>query len=115
MGTAVRPFVPVVATVCAAAVLSLASPVALALADDNELGAYLASECVACHRHDGADLGIPSIVGWRESDFAAALRAYRTGARHNQVMRSVAGTLSDDDVAALAGFFAAMKPKESTQ
>ena len=95
-----------------AAIVSLAAPFAVR-AGDGALGAYLASECTSCHQPDGRDQGIPSIVGWKEDDFVAAIRAYRSGAGRNPVMRSVATSLSDDDIAALACFFAALRPREN--
>ena len=95
-----------------AAFVSLAAPLAVK-AGVGELGAYLASECMSCHQPDGGDQGIPSIVGWKESDFIAALRAFQSGVRRNPVMRSVATSLSDDDIAALACFFAALRPMEN--
>ena len=85
----------------------------VARAGDGELGAYLASECTSCHQLDGRDQGIPSIVGWKEDNFIAAMRAFQSGARRNPVMRSVATSLSDDEIAALACFLAALKPKEN--
>ena len=95
-----------------AAVILLAAPFATR-AGDGELGAYLASECTSCHQPDGRDQGIPPIVGWKESDFIAALWAFQSGVRRNPVMRSVATSLSDDEIAALACFFAALRPREN--
>jgi cytochrome c len=41
--------------------------------------------------------------------FIEALTAYKTGQRENPVMRNIAGRLTEDDIAALAAFFAAQK------
>ena len=62
-------------------------------ADDARLlgyGRHLAQECSACHRIDGTDNGIPSIIGWERERFLATLKFYQTGARTNPVMVSVA-------------------------
>ena len=77
----------------------------LAIAGDPEYGAYLAGECTTCHRMDGADEGIPSIVGWPADDFVIALHAYKSGTRVHAVMQMVAGRLSDEEIAALAAHF----------
>lgn len=98
----------------AATLVLLAAPSAVRTGEA-ELGAYLASECKSCHQPDGTDRGIPSIVGWKESDFIAAMRGFRSAAQGNPVMHSVAASLSDDEIAALACFFAALRPGEDPQ
>lgn len=77
----------------------------LAIKGDPEYGEYLASECTSCHR-EGAEGGIPSIVGWPEAAFVTAMHAYRSKSREHPVMRMVAGRLSYEEIAALAAFFA---------
>lgn len=74
------------------------------------LGEYLAAECAACHQLSGGVAGgIPAIVGLPEKTFVEALNAYKTGKRDNPVMRNIAARLSQDDMAALAAYFAARK------
>ena len=80
-------------------------PQLLAIRGDPEYGAYLAGECITCHRPDGADEGIPSITGWPPDDFVIALHAYKRGKRVHPVMQLVAGRLSDEEIAALAAHF----------
>ena len=80
-------------------------PVVLDIPGDAEYGAYLAGECITCHRADGADEGIPSIVGWPSEDFVIAMQAYKQGNRVHPVMQLVAGRLSDEEIAALAAHF----------
>ena len=80
-------------------------PHILAIPGDPEYGAYLAGECITCHRADGADDGIPSITGWPPDDFVIALHAYKRGKRVHPVMQLVAGRLSDEEIAALAAHF----------
>lgn len=79
----------------------------LATAGDPAYGEFLASECLACHKADGANDGIPSIVGWPEADFMTALYAYKVEARENPVMQVVARSLGDAEIASLAVYFAA--------
>lgn len=68
-------------------------------------GQHLAHECTGCHRIDGIDNGIPSIVGWDTQQFAETLKFYQTGARRNPVMVSVAQSLDDEQVKALATYY----------
>jgi cytochrome c len=85
---------------------ALLAPAHTAYADSG-LGAYLAGECVTCHRTDGANKGIPPIAGWPEASFVAALRAYKQKLRPNVVMQTIAARLRDDEMDALATYFAA--------
>ncbi len=82
------------------------APEILALEGDPEYGEYLSSECTTCHRADGADQGIPSIVLWPEDDFVIAMHAYKNKRRTHPVMNMVAGRLNDEEIAALAAYFA---------
>jgi cytochrome c len=76
-----------------------------ALAADLAYGRYLASECVTCHRAEARG-AIPAIAGLPSEYFVHALRAYRSGRRANPAMESVARSLDDDQIAALAAYFA---------
>jgi cytochrome subunit of sulfide dehydrogenase len=77
------------------------------LATENDQGAQLAAACAACHRLDGHDRGIPSIVGLSEEQFVAAMRAFKSGERSGPIMRTMARSLSNDEIAILARYFAA--------
>jgi cytochrome c553 len=82
-------------------------------ADEAKLKAYgehLARECTTCHRIDGTDNGIPSIVGWDEDQFTTTLRFYQQGLRDNAAMVSVAQSLDEEQLRALAVYFASVKP-----
>lgn len=81
------------------------NPEILAIVGDPAYGQYLASECVTCHQASGADLGIPSIVGWPKDDFVIAMQAYKAQVRLHPVMRLIAGRLADEEIAALAAYF----------
>jgi len=81
-----------------------------ATAGDVAFGEYLSGECVTCHRKDGADKGIPPIVGWPSDQFVAVMKSYKEKDRDNPVMQSIAGKLSEDEMAALAAYFATLKP-----
>jgi cytochrome c553 len=74
------------------------------LAADVAYGEYLASECFACH---GANVNasIPALHALRYEELIAALEAYRDGTRTNAVMQSVARSLGDAEIEALAAYF----------
>lgn len=94
----------------AAAVLFSAGSGAAA-AGDIELGRYLSSECTTCHGAAKTDSTIPPIHGLDQKHFIEVLKAYRAKALPNPAMQTVAGRLQDDDIAALAAYFAAVKPR----
>jgi cytochrome c553 len=76
---------------------------------DIELGRYLAAECMTCHRVPAASGGIPNIYGMAELRFAELIKAYRDKRLSNAVMQTIAGRLKDDEIEALAAFFARAK------
>ncbi len=80
-------------------------PAVLAIEGDPAYGEYLSSECVTCHQASGEDEGIPSITGWPEDIFVTVMHAYKNQHRPHPVMRMIAGTLSDEEIAALAAYF----------
>lgn len=84
-----------------------------AQADDlRDYGEHLAGECTTCHRLDGVDSGIPSIVGMDKETFVVVMKAYKTGDLTNAAMVSVAKSLDDEQLNALAAYFSSLKPKE---
>jgi cytochrome subunit of sulfide dehydrogenase len=92
--------------------LSMAASLVVSVAErsfaaDNDQGAQLAATCAACHRLDGRDMGIPSIVGLSEEQFVAVMRAFKSGERSGRIMRAVARSLSNEEIAILARYFAA--------
>jgi cytochrome c len=91
------------------ALIGLGSQTVTTARADLALGAYLAGECVTCHRADGANKGIPPIAGWPEAAFVEVLQAYKTKARPNVVMQTISGQLTDKEMTALAQYFAAQK------
>jgi len=85
------------------------TPDILALKGDAEYGEYLSAECTACHLKDGTANGIPSITNWPEEDFVAALHAYKVKLRPHPVMQMMAGRLSNEEIAALAAYYATIQ------
>lgn len=78
----------------------------LQIQGDIAYGEYLSAECLTCHRADGAAEGIPSITLWPEEDFVVAMHAYKRKLRPHPVMQMMAGRLNNEEIAALAAYFA---------
>jgi cytochrome c553 len=78
---------------------------------DVELGRYLASECLACHGGGLATGTVPVLFGMAEPRFTTSIKAYRDKQRPNPVMQNIAGRLTDEQIAALAAYFAQAKPR----
>jgi cytochrome subunit of sulfide dehydrogenase len=76
-------------------------------AAENNRGAQLAAMCASCHRLDGRDQGIPSIVGLDKRKLADMMEAFKSGKRSSQIMNVVARSLSTEEIAALADYLAA--------
>lgn len=74
------------------------------LASDVAYAEYLASECTACHGADAEAL-IPALRTFSYQELVDALKAYRDGTRTNTVMKSVARSLGDAEIEALAAYF----------
>ena len=74
-----------------------------------EYGKYLSSECTTCHKIDGSGgQQIPPITGWTPAEFVSILTLYKNGLRVNQAMESVAKSLDDEQMQALAAYFGSL-------
>jgi len=68
--------------------------------------------CEGCHGIDGWRTAypevyrVPKLGGQHESYIVKALQEYRSGERSHPSMRAIAGTLSDQDMADLAAYYA---------
>jgi sulfide dehydrogenase cytochrome subunit len=80
------------------------------MAADDERGAQLAAMCASCHRLDGRDKGIPSIVGLDKEELASAMAAFKSGKRSSQIMHAVALSFSDGEIAVLVDYLV-MQPR----
>lgn len=83
-------------------------PDVLMIAGDAEYGEFLSQECSSCHQRSGADTGIPSITGWNPEDFVVAMHAYQAELRPHAVMQMMAQQLDDEQIAALAAYYATL-------
>jgi cytochrome c553 len=82
-----------------------------AWADDLATGRDKARACAVCHGVAGLSVApdAPNLAGQPAAYLAAQLKAYRGGTRRHEVMTVMAKPLSDDDIAALSAWFAAIR------
>ena len=78
---------------------------------DPTVGKTKAAACVGCHGAEGIseELPGPSLAGQNAPYFIEALKAYITDARDNPMMGAAAKTVSTEDAAHLAAYFAGLK------
>ncbi len=97
-------------SILAIALLAVAvSAQASSVAGDAAAGQHKSQPCQACHGPDGnktLDGQYPRLAGQYADYLLKALREYKSGARQNAVMKGFADTLSDQDMADLAVYFA---------
>jgi len=80
---------------------------------DAAAGAKKVSMCIGCHAIPGYKASfpnvysVPMISGQTAGYLAAALEQYRKGDRSHPTMRAIAASLSDQDIADLAAYYAA--------
>jgi len=70
----------------------------------------LAQPCAACHGANGVSASPewPNLAGQNKGYLASQIRAFRDGTRKNPAMQPFVANLSDADIDALAGHFAAL-------
>lgn len=67
-----------------------------------------ASSCSGCHPASAAvETPVPRLAAHSASDIVAAMQEFRTGKRPATVMDRIAKGLSDDEIAAIAAWYAA--------
>ena len=102
-------------TVLALACASLASTSVPAqdqpLQGDAKHGKAISYTCLGCHGVEGYKnaypmYSVPKLEGQRPEYLAAALHEYKSGDREHLTMHSQASTLSDQDMADIAAYFA---------
>jgi len=74
-------------------------------------GKEKAANCVACHGQDGngPDPNFPRLAGQHEDYLNKVLQEYRSGVRKNAIMNGMVATLSEQDLADLAAFYASQE------
>ena len=84
----------------------LALPAA-ALAGDAAEGEKKVATCTACHGKDGMAIApiYPNLAGQSEQYLVKALKAYKSGARNDPMMKPMVAALSDADIENLAAYY----------
>lgn len=108
---AVRPSasaVPItVYILCLGLVITGMAPLALATDTPQQRGTALANACATCHGPEGRSKGaIPPLAAKDDQALRDSLRGFRDGTRTGTVMNRLMQGLNDDDIAALAAYFA---------
>jgi cytochrome c553 len=73
------------------------------------------SMCIGCHAIPGYKTAfpvvysVPALGGQSEQYIVAALTAYKKGDRHHPSMRSIATSLSEQDMADIAAYYSSQK------
>jgi len=82
-----------------------------AAAGSADAGQAKSVTCSACHGMDGNSLNPewPNLAGQHESYIVQSLQTFKSGARQNVLMTSMALPLTDEDMVDLAAYFAAQK------
>jgi cytochrome c553 len=91
-----------------AATVLMASPV---FAGDAAAGKGKSMMCGACHGAAGISAipTYPNLAGQKEAYLVIQLKAFKSGARNNAVMKGMVASLSDTDMADLAAYYASLK------
>ncbi|MFC5067005.1 c-type cytochrome [Flaviflagellibacter deserti] len=78
---------------------------------DAAAGKEKAAVCTTCHGADGISQlpNAPHLAGQPEVYVVEQLKAYRSGARKNEMMTVIAQPLSDQDIDDLAAWFASIQ------
>jgi cytochrome c553 len=95
-------------TLTTAALLAL-SPLAQAQTDALQVRSWAAS-CAACHGTDGrAQPGMVSLAGANKDDIVKKMLDYKAGRMPATIMHQLSKGYSDEQIVAIAGYFAAQK------
>src|SRR5687767_11811871 len=106
---------------CSVLVLAAAPAVAADAAGTADAGRQKASMCMGCHNIPGYKTAFPSVYhvpkidGQHAAYIVSALKAYKSGERRHPSMRAVAASLSDQDMADLAAFYASEPAKSASR
>src|SRR5262252_2201284 len=87
---------------------------ALAQQPDPNLGRNLAAACASCHGTNGVSrAGMPALAGRDPGELTRLMQNFRSGKRPATVMQQIARGYTDEQVAAIAAYFAAQRTGEA--
>ena len=100
-------------TWCATALLACTA--AAVQAQDPNAARALAATCFTCHGTDGRSVGgvPPSIAGQSRASLLQQLKEFKEGKRPATIMHQHAKGYTDEQLDAIAGYFANVKPAGS--
>ena len=83
-------------------------------AGDATAGEIRARGCMGCHAIEGYNnvyptYHVPRVGGQNPEYIMAALNAYKSGMRQHKTMQAQAASLTDEDIANIAAYFASLK------
>ena len=91
-----------------AAIVAALSAIGPAWADTDM--PLIAQACAGCHGQDGAGQGpIATIAGYDRDEFLAVWAQFRADERPATIMNRIARGYTEDEVAALADYFASLR------
>jgi cytochrome c553 len=98
------------------AVYLAATPLQPAASATGTAPAKVTELCVACHGKDGVGITVdyPTLTGQHADYLERALDEYKHGGRKNAVMPAFVSTLSNEELKAVAEYYAAQKPPLET-
>ncbi len=94
-------------------VLSLAAAAGPVIAGDAAAGKAKSATCVACHGAEGISMvpEYPNLACQKEKYLVTSIKAYKSGARENPLMKPMVASLSDADIENLAAYYATLNCK----
>jgi cytochrome c553 len=94
----------------AAALLALTAAMAAAQVPDANLARNLAATCTNCHGTNGVSQGgTASLAGMPRDTMIRTMQEFKTGARPATIMHQLSKGYTDEQIALIAGWFAAQK------
>jgi sulfide dehydrogenase cytochrome subunit len=95
----------------AVAITVAGATVAVAQSGDAKSARSLAASCANCHGTGGVSVGdVESLAGKPREEIVRKMQEFKSGARPSTIMNQLAKGYTDEQIEALAGWFAAQKP-----
>ncbi|SNS55885.1 Cytochrome c553 [Noviherbaspirillum humi] len=89
----------------------LAATAPLQAAENAGNGQRLAATCAGCHGTAGITRGdvLPPLAGQSKAALIASMKAFQSGQRPASIMHQIAKGYSDEQIEAMAGYFASQR------
>lgn len=94
-----------------AAALAVVATAAGAQSPDPNFARNIAAGCANCHGTNGVSKGgMPSLAGQPQAELVRKMQEYKAGKLPGTIMPQLAKGYSDQEIEAMAGWFASRKP-----